>query len=130
MFVAVSRGYGRHIYDLTPKEYSSAVHAEVIGQVFAIASFPTGKASVAYLLLRMFPGKKLKWFLWVLVALNAIFFYIDAIFIVVQCQPVAFQWDHTIPGGTCWDPEIIVDWGFLTGGKSLHCAHVFYDSIY
>jgi hypothetical protein len=123
MFVSVSRGYGKHIEDLTIEQYSSAVHAEVISQVFAICSFPSGKAAVAYLLLRMFPGKKLRWFLWTFVALNAIFFYVDAIFIVVQCQPVAFQWDHTIAGGTCWDPKIVIDWGFLTGGTSGDLIH-------
>ena len=118
MFVSLSRGYGKHIYDLTTDQYTSSVQAEVIGQVLAIASFPTGKASVAYLLLRLFPGKKLRWFLLPFVVGNAIFFYIDAILVLVQCQPVAFQWDHSIPGGSCWDPKVVIDWGFLTGGSS------------
>ena len=117
MFVALSRGYGKHAHDMTPQQLSSAVQAEVIGQAFAIASFPSGKASVAYLLLRMFPGKKLKWFLWSLVAGNVLFFYLDAIFVIVQCQPVAFQWDQSIMGGSCWDPKVVIDWGFLTGGS-------------
>lgn len=119
MSIAVDRGYGKHIYDLTPEQYMSTVQAEVIGQVFAISSFPTGKASIAYLLLRIFPGTKLRWFLWIMVALNAIFFYCDAIFILVQCQPVEFQWDRSIPGGKCWNPSIIVNWGYLTGGSYL-----------
>ena len=118
MFVSLSRGYGKHVYDLTAQQYSSTVEAEVIGQVFAIASFPSGKASVAYLLLRIFPGKKLRWFLWTLVAGNALFFYVDAILVIVQCQPVAFQWDQSIQGGSCWDPKVVIDWGFLTGGSS------------
>ena len=116
MFVSVSRGYGKHSDDLSPQQSSSAIEAEVIGQVLAIASFPPGKASVAYLLLRIFPGSKLKWFLWLLVACNAVFFYMDAILIIVQCQPVAFQWDHSIQGGSCWDSKVVIDWGFLTGG--------------
>lgn len=118
MFVSVSHGYGKHATDLTVEQTTSTVQAEVIGQVMAIASFPTGKASIAYLILRIFPGRKLRWFLWMLVAGNAIFFYIDAILIVVQCQPVAFQWDHSIQGGSCWDSAVVIDWGFLTGGSS------------
>lgn len=98
-------------------QYSSVVHAEIIGQVWAIASFPSGKASVAVLLTRLFPGKKLKWFLWSLVLLNAIFFYSDAVLIVVQCQPAAYQWDRSIPGGKCWDPKIVTNWGICTGGE-------------
>ncbi|CAI6335374.1 unnamed protein product [Periconia digitata] len=115
MFISVHRGYGRHVTALLPERYVEAIHAEVIGQVFAIASFPSGKASIAVLLLRLFPGKKLRWFLWTFVAANAVFFYIDAIFILVQCQPVAFQWDHSIPGGKCWNPQVVIVWGFLTG---------------
>lgn len=125
MFISVHRGYGRHVTALLPEKYVEAVHAEVIGQVFAIASFPSGKASIAVLLLRLFPGTKLRWFLWTFVAANAVLFYTDAIFILVQCQPVAFQWDHSIPGGKCWNPQVVIVWGFLTGGESGHSAPMF-----
>ena len=118
MFVSVSRGYGRHTADLTLEQATSAIEAEVIGEVLACASYPTGKASVAYLILRIFPGKKLRWFLGTLVAGNALFFCISVILIPAQCQPVAFQWDRSIPGGSCWDPAVVTDWGFLTGGSS------------
>ncbi|PNP47038.1 hypothetical protein THARTR1_10543 [Trichoderma harzianum] len=115
MFVSIQRGYGKRSATLTEAQMKSAIKAEVIGQFFAIASFPSGKASIAYLLQRIFPGKKLQWFLWSFVAANAVCFYVDAVLILVQCQPVAFQWDHTIPGGKCWDSKVVVDWGFLTG---------------
>jgi hypothetical protein len=118
VFVSVNRGYGKHVDELTPEQYSSAVKAEVISQVLAISSFPSGKASIAVLLLRLFPGKKLRWFLWFFVVGNAIFFYIDALLVLIQCQPIAFQWTRSIQGGTCWSPRVVIDWGFLTGGKS------------
>ena len=118
MFVSLSRGYGKHAYDLTVQQSSSTVQAKVIGEVLAIASFHPGKASIAYLLLRLFPGTKLRWFLWSLVAGNALFFYIDAILVLAQCQPVAFQWEHSIQGGSCWDPKVVINWGFFTGGSS------------
>ncbi|KAL7934619.1 hypothetical protein V8C35DRAFT_33292 [Trichoderma chlorosporum] len=115
MFVSINRGYGRHVATLTDAQITSATKAEVVGQFFAIVSFPSGKASIAYLLQRIFPDRKLHWFLWIFVAANAICFYVDSILILVQCQPVAFQWDHTIPGGKCWVSNVVVDWGFLTG---------------
>jgi hypothetical protein len=118
MFISVYRGYGRHVTALLPEKYVEAIHAEVIGQVFAISSFPSGKAAIAALLLRLFPGTKLRWFLWTVVAANALFFYIDAILILIQCHPVAFQWDHSIPEGVCWEPEVVIVWGYLTGGAS------------
>ncbi|KAJ3499412.1 hypothetical protein NLG97_g341 [Lecanicillium saksenae] len=115
MFISIDRGYGRHILDLTEQQTVGAVEAEVIGQFFAIASFPSGKASIAFLLHRIFPGRKLAWFLWTVVGANAVCFYVDAILILAQCQPVAFQWDHSIPGGSCWSSKVVIDWGFLTG---------------
>jgi hypothetical protein len=118
MFVSVSRGYGKHITAMPIEQYSRVVHAEIIAQVFAIASFPTGKASIAVLLTRLFPGKTLRWVVWVLVVFNTLWFYADAILIVVQCQPAAYQWDRSIPGGKCWDPMIVTNWGTSTGGES------------
>jgi hypothetical protein len=103
------------------------VKAEVVSQVFAISSFPSGKASVAVLLLRLFPGKKLRWFLWFFVIFNAVFFYIDALLVLIQCQPVAYQWDRSIEGGTCWSPRVVIDWGFLTGGLSN--AFAFFEKL-
>ncbi|CRG88300.1 hypothetical protein PISL3812_05329 [Talaromyces islandicus] len=114
VFVSISYGYGKHIHDLSPEQIRLAVRAEVVGQFLAICSFPSGKASIAYLLQRIFPGIKLRWFLWSFVAANAIFFYLDAILILAQCQPVAFQWDSSIKG-SCWSPNVVIDWGFLTG---------------
>ena len=115
MFISVSHGYGKHSTTLSMYQYGQVVHAEVIGQAFAIASFPTGKASVAVCLMRIFPGKKLRWILWFIVAMNAIAFYLDAILILVQCNPVRKQWDRTAPG-SCWDPSVIANYGIYTGG--------------
>lgn len=104
---------------LTPDEALKAAPINVAGQFLAISSFPTGKASVAVLLMRLFPGKTLRWVLWAFVVANAVFFYTDAIFIVAQCTPVAYQWNRTIPGGTCWDPQVVIIWGYITGGMLL-----------
>ena len=117
MFVSISHGYGKHSNTLSLSQYGEVVHAEVIGQAFAIASFPTGKASVAVCLMRIFPGKKLRWLLWFIVAMNAIAFYLDAILILVQCNPVRKQWDRTAPG-YCWDPSVIANYGIYTGGMA------------
>lgn len=118
MFVSVSHGYGKHEHDLSTHEYIEVVHAEVIGQACAIASFPTGKASVAVCLMRIFPGKKLRWLLWGIIAANTIVFYLDAILILVQCNPVSKQWNFSEPG-SCWDPSILANYGIFTGGTCI-----------
>ena len=115
MFVSLSHGYGKRSTTLTDGQHKQVVKAEVIGQAFAIAAFPTGKASVAICLMRIFPGRALRWSLGAIVAANTIVFYLDAILILVQCNPVHKQWDHNAPG-VCWDPSIITDYGIFTGG--------------
>ena len=115
MFVSVSHGYGKHLTALTGAQYEQVVKAEVIGQACAIAAFPTGKASVAICLMRIFPGRALRWSLLAIVAANTIVFYLDAILILVQCNPVNKQWDFSAPG-VCWDPSILADYGIFTGG--------------
>lgn len=117
MFVSVSHGYGKHSTTLSEYQYGQVVKAEVIGQAFAIATFPTGKASVPVCLMRIFPSRKLRWLLCVIVALNTIAFFSDAILILVQCNPVSKQWNPTAPG-RCWHPSVTADYGIYTGGRS------------
>lgn len=116
MFVSIGKGYGKHIAALSSEQASQAMEAEVIGQFFAICSFPPGKASIAYLLQRIFPSIRLRWFVWSFVVANTLLFYIDAILILTQCHPVAYQWDQSIKGGSCWSSSVVIDFGFLTGG--------------
>lgn len=113
--MSVSHGYGEHSTTLSEYQYRQVVKAEVIGQAFAIASFPTGKASVTVCLMRIFPGRKLRWLLWDIVALNTIAFFSHAIFILVQCNPVSKQWNPTA-SGRCGHPSAIADDGIYTGG--------------
>jgi hypothetical protein len=115
MFVSVSHGYGKRLTALTGAQYEQVVKAEVIGQTCAVAAFPTGKASVAICLMRIFPGRGLRWSLWAIFAANAIVFYLASILILVQCNPVYKQWDFTAPG-ECWDPSIPANYGIFTGG--------------
>ena len=78
---------------------------------------PFAKASVAWLLLRIFPGQKLRWFWEAFVAVNAVFFYLNAFLIVFQYQPIAYLWDRSIEGGHCYSPWVVINVGFLAGGS-------------
>ena len=116
-FAAVHYGFGRHYTELSPDNVLAALRASVVGEVFAVWTYPTGKAAIAYLLIRIFPGTTLKWVLWTFVAANAIFFYLNGVFFLVQCSPLAYLWNKSIQGGVCWDPKVLVDWGYVTGSE-------------
>jgi hypothetical protein len=58
----------------------------------------TGKISVAFLLMRITTSKKLKWFFFILIALN-IGINIGMMFsILMTCWPVRMLWDPRVPG--------------------------------
>lgn len=71
--------------------------------------------------MRLFPSRPLAWALWLSVAANAIVFYLNGIFFLVQCSPTAYSWNKSIPGGKCWSPAFLVDWGYVTGSEFSHC---------
>lgn len=117
VLVSVHSGFGAHLATLSPSSAQSALRASTVGEIFAVWTYPTGKAAVACLLMRVFPWQRLKWLLWSFVAVNAVFFYLNGVLLLVECRPVAFQWDKTITGGSCWNPEVLVIWGYITGSK-------------
>lgn len=116
--MAVHYGFGRHFTEISPDNALAALRASVIGEFLAVWTYPTGKAAVAYLLMRLFPGKTLRWVLWPIVAVNVILFYLNGVFFLVQCSPVAYQWNKSIQGGTCWNHLFLVYWGYVTGSMS------------
>ena len=123
MWVSVSHGYGRRATSLSLEQLRQTIRAEIVAQACAIAYFPTGKAAVAVLTAKIFPGRKLRWILVVIVLMNTFVFYIDAILIVVQCDPVWKQWTFDYTGGHCWDPSIVTNYGIFTG--AVGCASDF-----
>ena len=107
MFVSVHHGYGHHNTNLEPSQYIQVVKFEVIGQIFAVLAYPPGKAAVAVCLMRIFPGKKLRWLLWGVVIINVLIFVGMAILQICQCNPIRKQWDILVPG-TCLNPYVSV----------------------
>ena len=64
--------------------------------------------------MRIFPGKRLRWLLWTIVAVNVAMFVTVAIMDLCQCTPARKQWDPTVPG-TCLEPHIFEYLNIPTG---------------
>lgn len=83
------------------------------------------KASIAVFLLRIAVRKRFKWIL--KISMLIIILWTTGIFIfnIFQCKPVEFQWDFTIKGGKCVDPDAIV-----IGAYALSILAVLSDWLY
>lgn len=82
-------------------------------QALATASYITDmmfiKFSIGVFLVRLSVQRRYNWIVSVsmaaILAWSLTFFFWD----VFQCDPVAAQWDYTIPNATCVSPQAVVD---------------------
>ena len=71
-------------------------------QVFYVASAVAIKTSLILLYYRLF--SLLRWFRWELVLvwiLVVLYFIVVVLVAILECKPVSYIWDESIPGGTC-----------------------------
>jgi hypothetical protein len=80
------------------------------------------KASVALFLLRIIVRWWHRALLWSIIVSTTIFSIITTALLFLQCKPVSFLWDPTIPGGHC--PINFTDVGLSMGGESPFAAHI------
>ncbi|KAF1364275.1 hypothetical protein EJ07DRAFT_98561 [Lizonia empirigonia] len=95
---------------------SKAVFWEAVGQGICIMGIAVSKASVALFLLRIVLRRWHIVLLWSVIITTSIFCTITTTLLFLQCKPVAFLWDETIPGGYC--PITFTDVGLSMGAWS------------
>jgi hypothetical protein len=109
----VPLGFGKHVPDVDPTNFSQLGFQSLVGGTFAIASVIMSKTSFGITLLRFTEGKT-RWFiLFVVISMNIVT-WPSALFLWIQCDPVAKGWNQTLPG-TCWNPRVNVVYGIITG---------------
>lgn len=110
-------GGARHVYYLTLDQGIRASRLNWISQPFTIMALATGKASVAFFLLRILgPSKWRKPFLYFVTISSLIGCGIDSILSFVQCKPVGRLWDSRIDGH-CWNPRVQADFALVLAGE-------------
>jgi hypothetical protein len=118
--VSAAHGGSRHTYYLSPHEMQLAIKYNYIANVLIVVPLCTGKISVALLIQRLLaPGAKYqRWFLYFVSTSLSIVITFVIIVILCQCRPVESLWDSNITG-SCWDPDIVGNWNFFAGSKSI-----------
>ncbi|CAG8953110.1 hypothetical protein HYFRA_00003307 [Hymenoscyphus fraxineus] len=100
-------GGARHVFYLTPDQIMNATKWSWISQPWGIFLFAPGKASVAFLILRIM-GPKTVWRKWLLYFLIVMIFLVNSmgcIITFIQCDPPRALWTPGIPS-TCWNPLV------------------------
>ena len=106
MIISIGHGFGHRKDFPTDGEYVQVVKYEVISQLFALLTYPPGKASIAVCLMKIFPGRRLHWILWTVIIINTLLFVAMTLLQLLLCHPVYKQWDLAA-SGTCLEPHII-----------------------
>ncbi|KAL9131488.1 MAG: hypothetical protein Q9217_000567 [Psora testacea] len=125
---AVVNGLGRHSYYLTPEQrvYNLKI-GEYIAEPFAIIAIATGKASVAFLILRIIGPSTFwrKWIIYVSIPLTLLMNSLAVVFLFAQCNPPRVLWEgpKAVPGAKCWNPSRAAKFSVLDWVRSSDLSH-------
>lgn len=106
--VAVSNGYGKHLWFIPLDRHRSALEWTAIMQSISILTGLLPKLGVAAFLNRLFNVTRdlstgiTLYFPSILLLVTA---FIGEILLFKQCKPVDFTWDKSISSGSCKDPS-------------------------
>lgn len=116
--VGVSYGVGKKTEDIVRLglDNSKAIYWEAVGQGICIMGIAVSKAAIALFLLRIVVRKWHIALLWSVMVSTAVFSSITTTLLFLQCKPVSFLWNPTIPGGYC--PVNFTDVGLSMGAWS------------
>ncbi|KAK3390661.1 hypothetical protein B0H63DRAFT_121401 [Podospora didyma] len=107
-------GGARHVRYLTPEQILFTIKYNWIAQPWAVFSFATGKASVAFLILR-FIGRNTvyrKYILYFTIATIFIVNGVGCITIFAQCDPPRALWTPETEA-KCWDPIVQLHFNYF-----------------
>ncbi|MCJ1419074.1 hypothetical protein MMC32_005426 [Xylographa parallela] len=112
--VAISDGYGRHLYYLA-ENAAPAIKISLVAFIFGIVSVGIPKLAVTCLLIRLLnPTRRHVIILYSLSISCIVIVSLCAVFLWTQCHPVAALWDPSLVP-ICWNPTILVTYSILAG---------------
>ena len=119
-------GEGRHMQEVLLKDpHTIVIWAKCIFalEMLYLPAVALPKLSILCLYLRIFTRHQCRIFIYILIAVVGCNWLAYAIATTFECRPVAYQWNKTIPNGTCFDqktfyrlanvPNIVTDAGML-----------------
>ncbi|KAH6653190.1 hypothetical protein BKA67DRAFT_518913 [Truncatella angustata] len=116
----VNHGAGRHYQYIQPQSnIVRGLHLNFVTQPLCLIGLCLTKLSVGLFLLRLTPSARYARFIWgtmIFTILSAIGNFLTVFF---QCQPLAFTWDTSIPGGSCIPSANLKFAAFFNSGVSV-----------
>ncbi|TLD07935.1 hypothetical protein PspLS_12180 [Pyricularia sp. CBS 133598] len=123
VFAQVFNGAGRHIEYIPPPVVVRGLHYNFASQPLCLIALGFARISVSLFLIRLASSKKYKWILWFLIGLTVVLTVVGVFQTLLQCRPMAFVWDKSIPGGECVSTEYLVYSSYVS--SSLSCTSDF-----
>ena len=84
----VENGFGRHGFFLSPQQLTSSLTWSDVGIILCFVANLLAKTSICAFLLRIQNERRLKWFLWLLIAGLILTAGPNIIVLLAQCQPL------------------------------------------
>ncbi|KUJ19545.1 uncharacterized protein LY89DRAFT_780467 [Mollisia scopiformis] len=103
-------GFGRHIYTLHPSTIMWALKLQVaLGYINPVA-ITLPKLAILGLYLRIFTIKAYRYLAYGIAAVLIANWIATLVSVSLICRPFAYQWDKSIPGGTCLQYQWMYTW--------------------
>lgn len=97
-------GLGKHVTDLPEGfDFSESLKLFYFGEAIYYIVVGTTKIAILFLYLRLAVNKKLRMIIWATMAFVAATVVACTIAGIFQCDPIAFAWNKSIVGGTCFN---------------------------
>lgn len=93
-------GFGHHAPYLTAEQRYESLFYFFIFQCFVKNTVGITKLSFLFLYLDIFPQRKFRILCWAMVIQISLGLIALSITTILQCNPIPFSWDKSIPGGT------------------------------
>ncbi|KAM0323157.1 hypothetical protein ACHAQA_009007 [Verticillium albo-atrum] len=122
----VGYGAGRHVQYIKPESnIVKGLRLNFVTQPLCLIALCLTKVSVGLFLLRMTPSAKFRYFIWGTIIFTILSATGNLLTVFFQCQPLAFTWDASIPGGQCIPPANLKFAAFFNSSVSVLTDLVF-----
>jgi len=118
--VTVVYGLGQNIQDVDPVVIPQWLKFMFLGQILWISSNTCVRISIIFLYVSIFRVRSFRIAAYTVLGLNLAYFLAVILQTLLICQPVAFNWDHTMTG-SCGDQK--------TSDEVIGVLNIFYDVV-
>ncbi|OAA65613.1 hypothetical protein SPI_02400 [Niveomyces insectorum RCEF 264] len=115
----VHLGFGKHFQEVDLGNLELMGILSLLSGFFSILSAVASKTSFAMTLLRLTDGW-LKRIIWAIIVSMNVLMPLSALFLFVDCNPVAKNWKPDLPG-KCWPGNVSVVYGIVVGAYTSGC---------